>query len=59
MENLQRSDSSRGGEKMGDRRRVVPGWLLDAGFKFLHPEWTEAAVDQVGRWRRRRHFPVA
>ena len=39
-------------------RRVVPGRLLDAGFKFLHPEWAAAAEDQVGRWRRRRNFPL-
>jgi uncharacterized protein (TIGR01777 family) len=39
-------------------RRVVPGRLLDAGFKFLHPEWAAAAEDQVRRWRRRRCLPV-
>ena len=39
-------------------RRVVPGRLLEAGFKFLHPEWAAAAEDLVDRWRRRRRFPV-
>ena len=32
-------------------RRVVPGRLLQAGFTFEHPEWTEAAEDLVRRWR--------
>jgi uncharacterized protein len=32
-------------------RRVVPGRLLDAGFKFLFPEWPAAARDLVSRWR--------
>jgi uncharacterized protein (TIGR01777 family) len=39
-------------------RRVVPGRLLDAGFKFLHPDWAAAAENQVRRWRRRRRLPV-
>ncbi|MCU1679066.1 MAG: NAD-dependent epimerase, partial [Frankiales bacterium] len=26
-------------------RRVVPGRLLDAGFTFTHPGWSEAATD--------------
>jgi uncharacterized protein (TIGR01777 family) len=34
-------------------RRVVPGRLLDAGFKFLFPEWPAAAGDLVSRWRER------
>ena len=32
-------------------RRVIPGRLLDAGFKFLYPEWPDAAKDLVRRWR--------
>jgi uncharacterized protein (TIGR01777 family) len=32
-------------------RRVVPGRLLDAGFRFLFPEWPAAARDLVARWR--------
>lgn len=32
-------------------RRVVPGRLLAAGFRFEHPEWEEAARDLVARWR--------
>jgi NAD dependent epimerase/dehydratase family enzyme len=32
-------------------RRVVPGWLLEAGFEFRHPEWSEAAAELAGRWR--------
>ena len=32
-------------------RRVVPGRLLRAGFKFQFPEWPEAACELVGRWR--------
>jgi uncharacterized protein (TIGR01777 family) len=34
-------------------RRVVPGRLLDAGFEFTFPTWTEAAEDLVYRWRHR------
>jgi uncharacterized protein (TIGR01777 family) len=34
-------------------RRVVPGRLLDAGFKFEFPEWPEAAEDLVRQWRHR------
>ena len=30
-------------------RRVVPGRLLDAGFRFDFPEWAPAAQDLVGR----------
>jgi uncharacterized protein len=32
-------------------RRVVPSRLLEAGFKFEHPDWHEAAADLVKRWR--------
>jgi uncharacterized protein (TIGR01777 family) len=32
-------------------RRVVPGRLLDAGFRFLYPEWPAAARELVTRWR--------
>ena len=32
-------------------RRVVPARLLDAGFRFLYPEWPAAAHELVGRWR--------
>jgi hypothetical protein len=35
-------------------RRVVPGRLLDAGFRFEFPEWAEAAEDLVRRWKMRR-----
>lgn len=34
-------------------RRVVPGRLLEAGFKFAFPAWPEAAADLVQRWRAR------
>ncbi len=34
-------------------RRVVPGRLLEAGFRFEFPEWPEAAEDLVRRWRHR------
>jgi len=34
-------------------RYVVPKRLLDAGFRFLFPEWREAAEDLVAQWRRR------
>jgi NAD dependent epimerase/dehydratase family enzyme len=34
-------------------RRVVPGRLLDAGFEFEFPTWTEAADDLVKQWRAR------
>lgn len=33
-------------------RRVVPGRLLDAGFKFEYPTWEQAAEELVARWRR-------
>lgn len=32
-------------------RRVVPGRLLDAGFRFDHPTWEDAAADLVARAR--------
>jgi hypothetical protein len=32
-------------------RRVVPGRLLDAGFRFRFPEWPDAARDLCRRWR--------
>ena len=32
-------------------RRVIPGRLLEAGFRFEFPEWPAAAVDLVQRWR--------
>lgn len=32
-------------------RRVVPTRLLASGFRFAHPEWSEAAHDLVRRWR--------
>ncbi|HEX2190778.1 MAG TPA: TIGR01777 family oxidoreductase [Longimicrobiaceae bacterium] len=33
-------------------RRVVPGRLLEGGFRFLFPEWDGAARDLCARWRR-------
>lgn len=35
-------------------RRVVPGRLLDAGFKFKYREWPAAASELVARWREQR-----
>jgi len=32
-------------------RRVIPGRLVEAGFRFQFPEWGVAAKDLVGRWR--------
>jgi uncharacterized protein len=32
-------------------RRVVPGRLLEAGFRFRFPVWPTAAQDLVARWR--------
>lgn len=32
-------------------RRVVPGRLLEAGFRFVYPEWPEAAAALVQAWR--------
>jgi NAD dependent epimerase/dehydratase family enzyme len=34
-------------------RRVVPKRLLDAGFQFHFPTWSEAAEDLVRQWRHR------
>ncbi|MBI1291638.1 TIGR01777 family protein [bacterium] len=34
-------------------RRVIPGRLQGAGFRFLHPEWAEAARDLCARVRQR------
>jgi hypothetical protein len=34
-------------------RRVKPSRLLDAGFDFHFPDWTEAAEDLVRQWRNR------
>jgi hypothetical protein len=36
-----------------DSCRAVPGRLLDAGFEFQFPEWSEAAEDLAQQWRRR------
>jgi uncharacterized protein len=33
-------------------RRVVPQRLLDAGFRFQFPDWSEAARDLCDRWRK-------
>jgi NAD dependent epimerase/dehydratase family enzyme len=35
-------------------RYVVPGRLESAGFRFLLPEWPEAARDLVAEWRGKR-----
>ena len=35
-------------------RRVVPRRLLEAGFDFEFPDWSEAARDLVAAWRERR-----
>jgi uncharacterized protein (TIGR01777 family) len=32
-------------------RRVVPGGLLEAGYEFKFPAWSEAAQDLVRKWR--------
>jgi uncharacterized protein (TIGR01777 family) len=34
-------------------RRVVPGRLLQSGFQFEFPEWSQAAADLVRQWRQR------
>ncbi len=34
--------------------RAVPGRLLDAGFEFEFPDWSEAAKDLARLWRRQR-----
>ncbi len=31
-------------------RRVVPGRLLDDGFRFAHPQWKDAAAELCARW---------
>lgn len=33
-------------------RQVVPGRLLEAGFRFQYPTWPQAAQDLVAQWRR-------
>jgi NAD dependent epimerase/dehydratase family enzyme len=35
-------------------RRVVPGRLLDAGFRFDFPAWPAAAEDLCRRWKNQR-----
>lgn len=40
-------------------RRVVPKRLLDAGFTFRFPDWTEAARDLCDRWRQSEKLSVA
>jgi NAD dependent epimerase/dehydratase family enzyme len=35
-------------------RRVVPQRLLEAGFKFVFPDWPEAVQDLITRWRAQR-----
>lgn len=35
-------------------RRVVPGRLLKRGFHFDFPDWSEAAMDLVEKWRSRK-----
>src|SRR5262249_44092993 len=37
-------------------RRVVPGRLLNRGFQFDFPNWTEAAMDLVKKWRLRNQW---
>ena len=32
-------------------RRVVPGRLLDDGFRFRFPDWQDAAQDLCRRWK--------
>jgi uncharacterized protein len=36
-------------------RRVVPGKLLQGGFRFQFPEWQEAARNLVLLWRRKQN----
>jgi len=38
-------------------RQVIPGRLLEAGFRFTFPDWPSAAHDLVARWRARK-FPL-
>lgn len=35
-------------------RRVVPGRLLDAGFRFRYLDWPAAVIDLIGRGSSRR-----
>jgi uncharacterized protein (TIGR01777 family) len=35
-------------------RRVIPGRLLESGFTFLFPKWSEAAGDLCRKWREER-----
>jgi len=37
-------------------RRVVPGRLLQSGFEFQFPAWSETATDLCRRWRSRREL---
>ena len=46
---LQRSES----ELILKSRRVIPGRLLAAGFRFEYAEWPAAARELIGRWRSR------
>lgn len=39
-------------------RRVIPGKLLDNGFKFRFPEWPAAAQDVVRSWSEQNHKPA-
>lgn len=39
-------------------RRVVPGRLLESGFKFDFPRWPEAADDLCRRWREQHRCPA-
>jgi uncharacterized protein (TIGR01777 family) len=39
-------------------RRVVPGRLLEGGFRFLFPTWKEAAGDLVNEWYEIRKRPL-
>jgi hypothetical protein len=43
---IHRTDS----ELLLKSRRVVPGRLLEAGFRFEFPSWPDAARDLVARW---------
>jgi NAD dependent epimerase/dehydratase family enzyme len=38
-------------------RRVVPGRLLDNGFVFKYPFWTDAARDLCRQWKLARAAP--
>ncbi len=38
-------------------RRVVPGRLLESGFRFEFPSWAGAAADLCRRWRDLRQRP--